>query len=281
MTRVALSNSDKPLWPSGFTKGQMVAYYERVAPVLLPHLVGRAVTLARFPDGVDGDGWYQMNCRGAPSWMHTATIIGRRGQTLRYCVIDDVASLLWVANLAAIELHPFLAPATTPDEPRALVLDLDPGAGAGVLDAARVATEVRAALERRGLSSLVKSSGKKGLHVYAPVAAGARFAETRALARAIARERTAARPDAVVAELDRAARQGRVLIDWRQNHAGLPTIAPYSLRAVPPSPAASAPLAWDEVEAALTTGRGDRLVFDPDTVLARVARIGDLFAAVA
>jgi bifunctional non-homologous end joining protein LigD len=281
MSEVVVSNAGKRLWPTGFTKGQLVAYYERVAPVLLPHLAGRAVTLARFPDGVTGPGWFQMNCHGAPPWMHTATIVGRRGQTLRYCVIDDLAALLWVANLAAIELHPFLALASHPDRPRALVMDLDPGDGADALDAARVALDVRDALERRGLVALLKSSGKKGLHVYAPLAGAAAFAETRALARAIARQLAAARPDAVVADLDRGARVGRVLIDWRQNHAGLSTVAPYSLRAVLPSPWVSAPLRWDELDAALSAGRADLLQLDPKTTLERVARLGDLFAAAA
>ena len=186
-----------------------------------------------------------------------------------------------MANLAAIELHPFLACAATPDVPRALVLDLDPGPGAGALEAARVALDLRAALERRGLDAWVKTSGKKGLHVYAPAPSGARFADTRALARALARELAAARPDAVVAELKRSERAGRIAVDWRQNHAGLSTVAPYSLRAVPPAPRVSTPLTWAEVDAALAHERPAALSFAPDDVLDRVARAGDLFGAVA
>ncbi len=280
MIDVTLSNPDKILWPkSGFTKRQLVDYYVRVAPVLLPHLANRPLTIARFPDGVDGDGWYQMNCRGAPPWMRIATVTGKRGQTLRYCLVDDARGLAWLANLGTIELHPFLARATAPDEPLALVLDLDPGPDAGILEAARVALAVRASLERRGVDGVVKTSGKKGLHVYAPLS-GARFAESKALARAIARELSAAAPERVTERMARAERGARVLVDWRQNDPGLSTVAPYSLRAMP-WPLVSTPLGWDELDRALSDGNAAALYFGPDAVLERVARLGDAFAPVA
>ncbi|MCU1279992.1 MAG: polymerase LigD polymerase domain [bacterium] len=276
----AVSNAEKVLFPrTGFTKGQLVAYYDAVAPVLLPHLAGRPITMARFPDGVDGPGWFQMNCRGHPPWMRTVEILGRRGQRLRYCLVDSREALLWMSNLATIELHPFLAAADRPDAPLALVFDLDPGPDADVLSAARVAVLVRDTLAARGLASFVKTSGKKGLHVYVPLDGTSGYPATRAFARAIAGELSAAHPDAIVDRMQRSERQARVLIDWRQNAIGLSTVAPYSLRAVP-SPAGSTPLDWQELEAALDARRAADLSFTPDAVVARVAQAGDRFAAV-
>jgi bifunctional non-homologous end joining protein LigD len=275
VSRVVLSNADKLMFPQArFTKGQLVGYYDAVAPVLLPHLRGRAITMARFPDGVESPGWFQMNCRGHPPWMQTVEIVGKRGQRLRYCLVEDRDALLWMINLGTIELHPFLAAAARPDAPLALVFDLDPGPDADALAAARTALWVRERLRARGLVSLVKSSGKKGLHVYVPLDGAARYAETRALARHLAGELTAAHPDAITDRLARDQRHGRVLIDWRQNAAGLSTVAPYSLRALP-WPTVSAPLDWREVEEA-TDARA--LSFGPNEVVARVARSGDLFA---
>ena len=278
--RVAVTRGDKVLFPAtGFTKAELVAYYDAVAPVLLPHLRGRPITMARFPDGVEGPGWFQMNCRGHPPWMRTVEIVGRRGQRLRYCLVDDRDGLRWMANLGVIELHPFLADAARPQAPLALVFDLDPGPDAEVLAAASVALDVRAALAARGLPSVVKTSGKKGLHVYAPLDGARGYAESSALARAIAGELAALRPDAVTDRLARAERHGRVLIDWRQNAIGLSTVAPYSLRALP-RPTVSTPLGWDEIALALAGGGGAAPSFAPAAVLARVERLGDLFAPV-
>lgn len=277
MSRVALSNLDKVLFPeTGFTKGDLLAYYDAVAPVLLPHLAGRPITMARFPDGVGAPGWFQMSCRGHPPWMRTAEIIGRRGQRLHYCLVDDRDALLWMINLGTIELHPFLACAADPDVPRDVVFDLDPGPDAGALDAAAVALLVRDALATRGHRSLVKTSGKKGLHVYAPLDGGWRYAESRAFARSLAAELARAHPDAITDRIAKSERQGRVLIDWRQNAIGLSTVAPYSLRALP-WPLVSTPLGWSEVEAALAGGRAAALAFTPRAVVDRVARFGDLF----
>ncbi len=177
------------LWPScGFTKRDLVAYYLAVAPALLPHLAGRAVTLARFPDGVDGPGWFQSNCPpGRPGWIPTADVVGTRGQPLRYCRIESAAALAWVANTAAIELHPFLARFDRPRFPSALVFDLDPEPPATLVDCCRVALDVRRLLPDGGGTALVKTSGARGLHVWVPVEAGDRtFAETSAFARGVA-----------------------------------------------------------------------------------------------
>jgi bifunctional non-homologous end joining protein LigD len=277
VTRVEVSNAGKVLFPrAGLTKGELVAYYDAVAPLILPHLWGRPITMARFPDGVDGPGWFQMNCRGHPPWMRTADIVGKRGQHLSYCLVDDRDGLRWMINLGTIELHPFLAAATRPDAPLAIVFDLDPGPDAGVAAVARVALLVRAALAARGHAAVVKTSGKKGLHVYVPLDGSSTYAETRVFARALANELAAAHPDAITARMALGERQARVLIDWRQNAIGLSTVAPYSVRALP-WPTVSTPLAWDEVEAA-STSEAATLAFDVRAVLGRVARVGDLFA---
>ena len=255
---VELTNLGRVLWPeTGFTKGDLVAYYREIAPVLLPHLSDRPLTLWRFPLGVHRRGWWQNECRGAPAWLRTADL---RGQ--RFCVAEDAASLVWLANQGTVELHPFPFRLAEPERPLALVLDLDPGPPAA-LDAAR---EVALLLRERLPSARVKTSGRGGLHVLAPPPAT--FAEAKAQARALAEELAAERPDLVVAVQRRADRRGRVLVDWLQNDPTRTTVAPYSLRGAP-RPTVSTPVSWEEVE------RGE-LLFDPDDVLARVRRHGDL-----
>jgi bifunctional non-homologous end joining protein LigD len=275
-----LSNLDKVLWPeAGITKGDLVAYYRAVAPALLPHLTGRALTLARFPEGIHGPGWYQSNCRGNPDWVRIAEIPSRAGSTLRYCVVDDEASLVWVANLGTIELHPFLAPVVRPRHPHAVVFDLDPGLPATMLDAARVALLLRDRLAALRLDGYPKTSGRMGLHVYVPTGGSHPYDETAAFARRIAEEMARSHPDLVVDRMSRAAREGRVYIDWGQNHQMKSTIAPYSLRAWP-MPQASTPLRWEELE---ETEHGDPAPLgarSPSQVLRRLERHGDLFAPV-
>jgi bifunctional non-homologous end joining protein LigD len=274
--RVRLMRPEKVLYrATGFTKLDLAAYLIAVAPALLPHLAGRAVTLARFPDGVDAPWWFQANCpAGRPAWIPVAEIVGARGQTLRYCRLEEPAALAWAASAGALELHPFLAPLDRPDRPAALVLDLDPAPPAGLTACCALALELRAALAAAGLSPVAKTSGAKGLHLYAALDGTQSFRATRAFARALAERLAAARPDLVTARLAREARPGRVLVDWRQNAAGLSTVAPYSLRGTP-SPRVSTPLHWDEVEAGAA---GAELAFGPAEVLTRVAQYGDLFA---
>jgi bifunctional non-homologous end joining protein LigD len=248
MTReVKLTNLAKPLWPAPlFTKGDLVAYYRAVAPALLPHLAGRALTLARYPDGVDGPGWFQSNCPpGKPDWLPVAELPARtpsvrpersaqrgvEGRTIRYCLCDDLPSLLWIANTGAIELHPFLALARAPGRPTALVLDLDPAPPAGLVAAARAALVARDALaEAAGLAAFPKPSGMSGLHLFAPLGADATFEGSKALARARARDLGARYPALFTDRPRRAERAGRVYLDWRQFAAGLSTVAPYSVR---------------------------------------------------
>ena len=273
--RVRLTNLERVLWPAtGFTKGDMVSYYLRAAPWILPHLAGRPLTLWRFPEGVDGPSWWQNECRGSPPWLATAVV---RGQ--RFCLVDDSPSLAWVANLGTVELHPFLARADAPETPTALAFDLDPGPPAGLLEAVEVALRVREALAQHGLASYPKTSGGTGIHVFAPLEGPSRFAETKAFARSLARELAAERQELVTDRSRRAVRVGRVLVDWLQNDATRSTAAPYSLRATA-VPSVSTPLAWDELAAALAAGRPELLRFGPAAVLDRLMRLGDLFAPV-
>ena len=275
---VELTNLDKVLWPeTGFTKGRMIEYYVAVAPVLLPHLERRPLTLRRFPDGVGGISWHQNECQGGPEWLPLFETRGRGGRRLRFCMVDGLASLVWLANKAAVELHPFLWRCERAREPTQLVLDLDPGPPAGLLEAAQVALAARPLLEEGGLEPLVKTSGSLGLHVHAPVSEPL---ETKALARALAERLAAERPDLVVSEMSRAARAGRVYVDWLQNDPARQTVAPYSLRGVP-WPLVATPVTWDEVERAAAERRPELLVFGPDDVLARIERHGDLFAPLA
>jgi bifunctional non-homologous end joining protein LigD len=272
---VVPSNLDRVLWPTtGFTKGDMLGYYERIAPVIVPHLAGRPLTLGRFPSGVDGPAFAQTECRGRPDWMAAAPIRLRSGELRNYCVVNDARSLMWVANLGTIELHPFLARAEQLDRPLGVLFDLDPEPPAGIADCARVALQLRAALDEAGLGAVVKTTGSAGLHVIAPIDTGQTYEETRPFARDLA-ERLAATGDRIAARAaGREQRAGQVLIDWSQNSERRSTIAVYSLRAAD-IPLVSAPVTWDEVE---SCARGDaRLTFDPALVLERVERLGDLF----
>jgi bifunctional non-homologous end joining protein LigD len=278
--RIGLTNIDRVLWPeTGFTKREMLDYYLAAADVILPHLRGRAVTLRRFPEGVDGPGWYQANCRGRPPWVETHEVRGKGGETLSYCLVDEAATLAWLANLGTVELHPFLAVAARPDEPTALVLDLDPGPPASLVASARVALLLRDILAASGLDSVVKTSGSLGLHVFAPLRPGHSFEATKAVARALCERLAASHPDLVVSSVSRAKRAGRVFIDWVQNDASRSTVAAYSLRATP-WPLVSMPVTWEEVERAATTGRGEALLFSPAAALERISRFGDLFEPV-
>jgi bifunctional non-homologous end joining protein LigD len=276
---VVLTNEDKVLYPAtGFTKGDLVRWYEAVAEAILPHLVGHPVTLARYPDGVDAPGWYQTNCPpGRPPWLAIAEVRGGAGQTLRYCRIEDRAALRWVANTGGLELHPLLLSLDRPRAADLLVLDLDPVAPAGLPECARVALRLREELARAGLAAVPKTSGGRGLHLHAPLDE-ADFATSRRLARDLA-ERLAAEDPLVSARVSpRSARAGKVLVDWRQNEANRSLIAPWSLRAAS-VPTVATPLAWSEVEAAAASPDAPPLRFGPREALERLHRLGDPFAA--
>jgi bifunctional non-homologous end joining protein LigD len=279
---VRLSNLDKVLWPAtGFTKAQLVDYYVRVAPVLLPHVQRRPITLARFPDGVDVDGWYQSECWQHPDWMATAKVVLPHGTAAGrdYCVFDDAPALAWAANQAAIELHPLLATVDDLDAPLAVVFDLDPGPPATLGDCAAVACRLRETLAALDLASYPKTSGAKGMQVYVPLHTPHTYADTKAFARAIASILAERHEALVVDTMAKAKRAGKVFVDWSQNDRNKSTIAPYSLRSTT-TPAVSAPLRWDEIEAAANTRDPAMLVIGVDEVFARLERDGDLFEPV-
>ena len=274
------TNPDKVLWPaSGTTKRDVLDYYLAVAPVLLPHIAGRPLTLGRWPDGTDALGWFQTTCPHPPDWIPTHPVAPRRGtgRGRDYCLVNEEAALVWVVNLATIELHPLLARVPDTGRPDRLLFDLDPGEGASIHTCCTVALRLRAALSEHGLVAFPKTSGQAGLHVVVPLRPGPDYAATKRFARAVAGRLAAAEPELVVDRMDRTLRRGRVFIDWSQNDERKSTVAPYSLRATP-WPLASTPLRWDEVEGAAAGHRS--LLFDADGVRRRLHEVGDLFRPV-
>jgi bifunctional non-homologous end joining protein LigD len=275
-----LSNLDKVLYPrDGFTKGQLIDWYARMAEVLLPHLRGRPLTMKRYPDGVEGKHFYEKRCpRHRPDWVPTASIWSDRHKgEIDYCLVEDLPTLVWAANLADIELHTSLSRAEAMERPTAMVFDLDPGAPADVLDCAQVALWIRGMLEQLGLRSFVKTSGSKGLQLYAPLNSETTYERTRPFAKAVAETLERKFPERVVSRMTRSRRTGKVLIDWSQNDRHKTTVCVYSLRAKE-RPTVSTALEWEEVEAALEKEDGGSLVFDHAAVLERVETRGDLFA---
>jgi bifunctional non-homologous end joining protein LigD len=270
--RLRLTNLDKVLWPQvGRTKAWLLEYYTRVAPVLLPHLAGRPLTMRRFPDGVEGVSWHQNECRGEPEWFHVLETGGKGGRTLRFCVADDLPSLVWLANQGTIELHPFQWTVDAPRRPATLVFDLDPGPPAALAECARVALRLRDFLDELGLTSFAKTSGSLGLHLHVPLGRPHEGEHVKRFARAVAEALAQSHPDDVVAEVDKSRRGGKVFLDWLQNDPTRQTVAPYSLRGLP-FPTVAAPVTWEEVE------RGGALSFLGEDVLVRIERDGDLFA---
>ena len=279
-----VSNLEKVLFPEvSFTKAQVIDYYVRIAPVLLPHLSGRPVTFTRWPDGVEGQAFFEKNsARHAPDWVRKVTVpspgSSRGRETLEMVVLETVADLAWAANLAALELHVpqwQVGSRLQPTLPDLLVLDLDPGPDAGILECCEVADRLRRRLVDDGLDPVVKTSGSKGVQVYAPIRVRDREHPSR-YAKALAQELSAETPDRVVWRMEKVLRPGKVLIDWSQNNPAKTTVAPYSLRARPDAPV-SAPIGWDEVEAVLDGADPGSLRFRTEDVLARVEDYGDLF----
>ncbi|MGN6557086.1 MAG: non-homologous end-joining DNA ligase [Solirubrobacterales bacterium] len=280
-----LTNLDKVLYPeTGFTKGEMVDYYARVAPAIVPHLSGRAVTLRRFPEGVDDldAAFFEKRCpKHRPKWVKTAKVqAGPRAGTIEFCVCDSLPTLIWMAQLAAIELHPSLSLSRAPKQPTALVYDLDPGPPADVVDCARVALRLRDLLAQLDLECFAKTSGSKGMQLYVPLNTKTSYEQTRPFGQALAQIVAKQNPDEVLAKMGKKTdRSGKVLIDWYQNNERKTTIAVYSLRARE-RPTCSTPVTWDEVEKAADSGEGDHLVFETTAVLKRLDGHGDLFAPV-
>lgn len=275
-----LSNLDKLMYPAaGFTKGEVIDYYTRIAPVLLPHLAGRAVTRIRYPNGVDGAHFFEKNAPGGtPSWVRRETLpvpgSTKSRETLDFVVVEELATLVWLANLAALELHtPQWRVGSHPD---LLVVDLDPGAPAALAQCCGVAMLVRDRLGEDGLSSYPKTSGKKGMQLCVPISGKQDAEVVSGYAKRVAEELAARIPGSITARMAKAVRPGKVFIDWSQNAAAKTTVAPYSLRAME-HPTASAPLTWEEVEA-IALGDEPARQLGAGEVLERVERDGDLLA---
>lgn len=276
-----LSNLDKPLYPkAGFLKRDVIDFYSAVATTIAAHLQGRALTVKRWPDGVDGKAFFQKQAPAhRPGWVETVTLPSEK-KPIDYLLAEDRATIVWLANLAALELHAPLARAQAPERPTALVFDLDPGAPATAIECCRVALTLRGMFVNLGLQSFVKTSGKKGLQLYLPLNdPDISFAQTKPFAKTVAELLEQAEPELIVSRMTRTARPGRVLIDWSQNDRKKTTVCAYSLRAAE-RPTVSTPLGWDEVRAALDGGDPDALRFEAPTVLERIAVHGDLFAPV-
>jgi bifunctional non-homologous end joining protein LigD len=275
-----LSNLEKVLYPqAGFTKGELIDWYARIAEVLLPHLRGRPLTLKRYPNGVEGKHFYEKRCpTHRPEWVTTAKVWSdRHAEEIDYCVVEDLPTLIWAANLADIELHTSLSRAAEIERPTSMVFDLDPGAPADVIDCAQVAVWLRGMFEQLGLRCYPKTSGSKGMQLYVPLNGDVTYEQTKPFAKAVAETLERKFGDRVVSQMSKAKRPGKVLIDWSQNDRHKTTVCVYSLRAKE-RPTVSTPLEWDEVEAALEAGEAEALVFDHAAVLERVAAKGDLFA---
>lgn len=277
---LSISNLDKVLYPAvGFTKAQVIDYYVRIAPVMLTHVGDRGVTLRRFPNGVDGQSFYEKRCPGhRPDWVATALGPGDRGGPIGYCVLDSVAAIVWAANLAALELHAPMARAHDPESPTLVVFDLDPGGPAGMSQCCEVALDIREVLDAVGLQSWAKTSGSKGLQLYVPLNCAHTHDHASEFARAVAQLLERRHPKRITSEMAKALRPNKVFIDWSQNSRHKTTIGVYSLRARP-EPTVSTPVSWDEVEQCADGRAGLRFV--TEDVLERVGRLGDLFAGTA
>lgn len=281
---LTLTNLDKVLYPkAGFTKGEVVDYYARVAPAIVPHLKGRALTLRRFPEGADNTeaAFFEKRCpKHRPPWVKTATVLaGPRAGDIDFCVCEDLPTLVWMAQLASLELHPSLSLAKAPDRPTVLAFDLDPGAPANILDCCRVGLRLRELFDHFGIECFPKTSGSKGLQVYVPLNSRVSYDQTKPFARAIAQLLEKQTPDRVVSKMKKVERKAKVFVDWSQNHRRKTTIAVYSLRARE-RPTVSTPVEWEEVERALKRDDPGSLAFETGDVLKRVERHGDLFAPV-
>jgi bifunctional non-homologous end joining protein LigD len=278
---VRITTPERVLYPrTGFTKAAMLEYDAAVAPAMLPHVVDRPISLRRFPEGVEGNTWYQTRCgSNHPDYVTTQVLTVPGGRPQDYCVLHDAAGVLWAANRSTIEFHPLLMRLGDLDTPTMVVFDLDPGDGAGMLECARVALLLRDTLDGVGLRSFVKTSGSLGIHVAIPLNTPATFEETKAFAHAVATTIRDAMPDLVVDQQARHLRTGKVLVDWLQNDWRRSTVAPYSLRAAP-APSVSMPLGWDSIEEAVATGSEDGVWFSPKRALERLDDVGDVFAEV-
>lgn len=281
---IAVSNLDKVLYPGHrFTKAKVLDYYVRVSKYLLPHLKDRPVTLKRFPNGVYGEFFYEKDAPAfTPDWVETFPVPRRErnGPDIRYVVINDLPTLVWLANLANLEIHPFLYRVPRINRPTWIVFDLDPGKGADILTCARVAFMLRELLKQLALESFPKVSGSKGLQIYIPLNTAVTYEETQPFAKAIAELLAAREPNLIVAQMPKVFRSRKVFIDWSQNSDFKSTVSVYSLRAKTYKPFVSMPVTWDELRKAVDKEDSELLYFEPEAALQRVERLGDLFKSV-
>src|SRR6266481_2672975 len=277
--KLKLSNLDKVLYPAaGFTKGQVIDYMVHIAPVLIPHLAGRPLTMKRYPEGVDHQYFFEKNApMHRPDWVKTAPIWSEGNKrTVNYILANDLPTLVWIANLASIELHPSLSLVAYIETPTMIVFDLDPGPPANIVQCAQVAIWVRAIFDHFGLQSFPKTSGSKGMQIYVPLNTKTTYDVTKPFAHAVARLLEQEHPELVVSDMKKAVRANKVFVDWSQNDQHKTTIAIYSLRARE-RPTVSTPITWEEVEQTLKKKDAQRLVFEANDVLKRVEKMGDLF----
>jgi bifunctional non-homologous end joining protein LigD len=279
---IAVSNLDKIMYPEvGFTKGQVIEYYTQVGRYLLPHLKNRPITMKRFPDGVDGQYFYEKDAPSfTPKWIKTYPIPRTSEKSvIHYILINDLPTLVWSANMANLELHPFLARTPKIHVPTMIVFDLDPGEKANILNSCEAAFLVREVLDKLELKSLVKVSGSKGIHLHVPLNTRVTYETTQSFAKSIAQFLEREHPDLIVSEMAKAKRKGKVFIDWSQNSEHKSTVAVYSLRAKRGKPFVAMPVTWDELKAAVKKNDSSPLFFDPEMAVKRLNKSGDLFAA--
>src|SRR5579871_767844 len=277
--QVPVSNLDKVFYPStGFTKGQLIDYYIRISPVLLPHLKDRPLTLKRYPNGVTGPFFYEKRCPPyRPEWVKTAPVWSDRNETeIHFCLANDLPSIVWAANLGDLELHTFLARADAVESPTMMVFDLDPGPPADILTCAQVAFWLQEKLDALKLKGFPKTSGSKGLQIYVPLNTPVTYDETKALSHQLAEKLEREHPELVLSKMAKNLRSGKVFVDWSQNDRHKTTVCVYSLRAKE-KPTVSTPLDWDEVKSAVKKNDASQLSFLSDEVLKRVEKEGDLF----
>jgi bifunctional non-homologous end joining protein LigD len=275
-----LSNQSKVLYPAtGFSKAEVLDYYRRIAPVLVPHLKDRPLTLKRYPNGVNSLSFFEKNAtKSRPEWIRTVPIYGYgRGEHLNFILCDDLPTLIFIANLAALELHPSLSHAANLEQPSMVVFDLDPGPPADLVTCCKAALVLREIFEKAGLEAVAKTSGNKGMQLYVPLNTPTTYADTKGWSRAIAEDLEQRMPELFVAEMKKSIRDGKIFIDWSQNDFNKTTISVYSLRARE-KPTVSTPITWEEIEECAETGDKSPLIFETPQVLARVKKLGDLFA---
>ncbi len=280
--KLSVSNLNKVLYPkSGFTKGEVIDYFIRIAPVLLPHLKNRPLTMKRYPDGVEGEFFYEKNCPShRPKWVKTAKVWSEGNQrTMDYCLANDLPTLVWAANLADLELHTSLSRKNNIERPTMMVFDLDPGAPADIVQCCQVGLWLRDLLAKMKLKSWAKTSGSKGLQVYVPLNTAVSYDDTKGLSRALAQHLEREHPGLVTSNMSKAVRKGKVFVDWSQNDEHKTTICVYSLRAKE-EPTVSTPLTWNEVESCLKKKNAGLLKFRSDQALDRAEKLGDLFEPV-